>query len=131
LRPQDVIRKKRDGLSLSREEIEETVEAARRDGAAILATPVTDTIKVVDGETVVETLARQHLRQALTPQCFRYDLLRQAYDTADVNDPALTDESALVERLGHKVTIVEGSPRNIKITTPRDLLIAETFLKDE
>lgn len=113
------------------EEIDETVDAARRDGAAILATPVTDTIKVIDGDTVVETLARQHLRQALTPQCFRYDLLRQAYDVADVTDPALTDESALVERLGHKVTIVEGSPRNIKITTPRDLLIAETFLKDE
>jgi 2-C-methyl-D-erythritol 4-phosphate cytidylyltransferase len=113
------------------EEIDETVAAARRDGAAILATPVTDTIKVIDGDTVVETLARQHLRQALTPQCFRYDLLREAYDVADVTDPALTDESALVERLGHKVTIVEGSPRNIKITTPRDLLIAETFLKDE
>ena len=113
------------------EEIEETVDTARRDGAAILATPVTDTIKVVDGEAVVETLARQNLRQALTPQCFRYELLRQAYDTADVNDPSLTDESALVERLGHKVTIVAGSPRNIKITTPRDLLIAETFLKEE
>lgn len=113
------------------EEIEETVETARRDGAAILTTPVTDTIKIIDGNTVVETLARQHLRQALTPQCFRYDLLREAYDVADVTDPALTDESALVERLGHKVTIVEGSPRNIKITTPRDLLIAETFLKDE
>jgi 2-C-methyl-D-erythritol 4-phosphate cytidylyltransferase len=113
------------------EEIEETVETAQRDGAAILATPVTDTIKLVDADTVVETLARQHLRQALTPQCFRYDLLRQAYDTADVNDPRLTDESSLVERLGHKVTIVEGSPRNIKITTPRDLLIAETFLKEE
>ena len=113
------------------EEINETVETARRDGAAILATPVTDTIKVVDGDTVVETLTRQHLRQALTPQCFRYDLLREAYDVADVTDPALTDESALVERLGHSVTIVDGSPRNIKITTPRDLLIAETFLKDE
>ena len=113
------------------EEIEETVETARRDGAAILATPVTDTIKVVDGQAVVETLARQNLRQALTPQCFRYELLRQAYDTADVNDPALTDESSLVERLGHKVTIVDGSPRNIKITTPRDLLIAETFLSTD
>lgn len=112
------------------EEIEETVEAARRDGAAILATKVTDTIKVVDGDSVVETLSRSHLRQALTPQCFRYELLRQAYDTADVNDPTLTDDSALVERLGHTVTIVEGSPRNIKITTPRDLLIAETFLKE-
>jgi 2-C-methyl-D-erythritol 4-phosphate cytidylyltransferase len=113
------------------EEIEQTVEAAQRDGAAILATPVTDTIKVVDGDTVVETLARAHLRQALTPQCFRYELLRQAYDIADVSDPTLTDESALVERLGHRVTIVEGSPRNIKITTPRDLLIAETFLSTD
>lgn len=113
------------------EEISKTVEAARRDGAAILATAVTDTIKVVDGDTVVETLARQHLRQALTPQCFRYALLREAYDVADVTDPVLTDESALVERLGHKVTIVEGSPRNIKITTPRDLQIAEAFLSTD
>ena len=112
------------------EEISETIDAARRDGAAILATPVTDTIKVVEDDAIVATLARQNLRQALTPQCFRYDLLRQAYDQADVTDPALTDESALVERLGHMVTIVAGSPRNIKITTPRDLLIAETFLKD-
>ena len=112
------------------EEIEETVEAARRDGAAILATPVTDTIKLVEDDRVVKTLERRNLRQALTPQCFRYELLRQAYEQADVNDPALTDESSLVERLGHAVTIVEGSPRNIKITTPRDLFIAETFLKE-
>jgi 2-C-methyl-D-erythritol 4-phosphate cytidylyltransferase len=75
-------------------------------------------------------LLRQNLRQALTPQCFRYELLRKAYEQADVNDPSLTDESALVERLGHQVTIVAGSARNIKITTPRDLLIAETFLNE-
>jgi 2-C-methyl-D-erythritol 4-phosphate cytidylyltransferase len=111
-------------------EIEETVAAARRDGAAILTTPVTDTIKLVEDDAVVKTLPRQNLRQAVTPQCFRYELLRSAYDHADVSDPALTDESALVERLGHAVTIVAGSPRNIKITTPRDLLIAETFLKE-
>ena len=113
------------------EEIAETVAAARRSGAAILATRVTDTIKLVERDAIVKTLARENLRQALTPQCFRYELLRTAYDQADVNDPALTDESALVERLGHEVTIVDGSPRNIKITTPRDLLIAETFLKEE
>ena len=116
------------------EEIENTIEAARVNGAAILATAVTDTIKLVtEGtaeKTIVKTLARQNLRQALTPQCFRYDLLRQAYEHADVNDPSLTDESSLVERLGHPVAIVEGSPENIKITTPRDLLIAETFLKE-
>src|SRR6476660_3454223 len=105
------------------EEIEETIAAAQRDGAAILATRTTDTIKVVEGGTVIKTLARQSLRQALTPQCFRYELLRRAYDQADVSDSSLTDESVLVERLGHPVTIVEGSARNIKITTPRDLLL--------
>lgn len=113
------------------EEIENTIEAARRDGAAILTTPATDTIKRVEGDTVVETLARQNLRQALTPQCFRYELLRRAYEQVDVADPSLTDESVLVERLGHRVTIVEGSPRNIKITTPRDLLLAEALLQEE
>ena len=113
------------------EEIAETIAAAQRDGAAILATPATDTIKVVEGGTVIKTLARQSLRQALTPQCFRYDLLRRAYDQADISDPSLTDESVLVERLGHPVTIVEGSARNIKITTPRDLLLAEALLHEE
>ena len=112
------------------EEIETTIAAARADGAAILATPVTDTIKLVEDSAVVKTLERRNLRQALTPQCFRYELLRQAYEQADVNDPSLTDESSLVERLGHVVTVVEGSARNIKITTPRDLAIAETFLKE-
>ena len=113
------------------EEIAETIAAAQRDGAAILATPATDTIKVVEGGTVIKSLARQSLRQALTPQCFRYDLLRRAYDQADISDPSLTDESVLVERLGHPVTIVEGSARNIKITTPRDLLLAEALLHEE
>lgn len=110
------------------EEIENTIETARRDGAAILAAPATDTIKLVERGTIVKTLDRQSLRRALTPQCFRYDLLRQAYEQADVSDPSLTDESVLVERLGHAVTIVEGSARNIKITTRLDLHIAETFL---
>jgi 2-C-methyl-D-erythritol 4-phosphate cytidylyltransferase len=113
------------------EEIENTIEAAQRDGAAIITTPATDTIKLVEGDTVVETLARQNLRQALTPQCFRYELLRRAYEQVDVADPSLTDESVLVERLGHRVTIVEGSARNIKITTPRDLLLAEALLQEE
>ena len=113
------------------EEIENTIAAAQRDGAAILATAVTDTIKLVEGDTVVQTFARQNLRQALTPQCFRYDLLRRAYEQVDVLDPSLTDESVLVERLGHAVTIVAGSARNIKITTQRDLLIAEALLREE
>jgi 2-C-methyl-D-erythritol 4-phosphate cytidylyltransferase len=113
------------------EEIDNTIEAARRDGAAILTTPATDTIKRVEGDTVVETLARLNLSQSLTPQCFRYELLRRAYEQVDVADPSLTDESVLVERLGHRVTIVAGSARNIKITTPRDLLLAEALLQEE
>jgi 2-C-methyl-D-erythritol 4-phosphate cytidylyltransferase len=58
-------------------------------------------------------------------------LLRKAYEQADVNDPSLTDESALVEKIGVPVTTIEGSSRNIKITTPDDLLIAEAFIKKE
>jgi 2-C-methyl-D-erythritol 4-phosphate cytidylyltransferase len=110
------------------DEIENTVEAARRDGAAILVAPATDTIKLVENGMIVKTLDRSGLRQALTPQCFRYDLLRQAYEHADVRDASVTDESVLVERLGHPVTIVEGSARNIKITTPYDLLVAGLLL---
>ena len=114
---------------VSVEEIENTIAAARVDGAAILVAPVTDTIKQVNGERVVRTLDRVELRRALTPQCFRYELLKQAYQRADVNDPSLTDESALVEQLGKPVSVVEGSARNIKITTAEDLIIAETLLK--
>jgi 2-C-methyl-D-erythritol 4-phosphate cytidylyltransferase len=111
------------------EEIDSVVAAAESDGAAILVAPVTDTIKQVSDNSVVKTLERPELRRALTPQCFRYELLRRAYEQADVTDPSLTDESALVEKIGVPVTTVEGSSRNIKITTPQDLLIAETFLK--
>ena len=111
------------------EEIESVVKAAETNGAAILVAPVTDTIKQVNGDTVVNTLERRDLRRALTPQCFRYELLQKAYEHADVNDPSLTDESALVEKIGVRVTMIEGSSRNIKITTPQDLLIAEAFLK--
>jgi 2-C-methyl-D-erythritol 4-phosphate cytidylyltransferase len=111
------------------DEIESVVAAAASDGAAILVAPVTDTVKQVSEHSVLKTLDRSELRRALTPQCFRYELLRKAYEHADVNDPSLTDESALVEKLGVRVTTIEGSSRNIKITTPQDLLIAETFLK--
>jgi len=110
------------------EEIDATVAAAKADGAAILVAAVTDTIKQVVDEAVVKTLDRGVLRRALTPQCFRYELLREAYNHADVNDPSLTDESALVEQLGKRVSIVEGSARNIKITTAEDLTIAEAIL---
>ena len=111
------------------DEITATVEAAKEHEAAILVAPATDTIKQIKDETVVRTLERRELRHALTPQCFRYELLRRAYEQADVNDPTLTDDSSLVEKLGVKVAIVDGSSRNIKITTPQDLIIAEELLR--
>jgi len=116
---------------VSVDEIDATVAAAQQNGAAILVTRVTDTIKHVDGERIVETFDRTELRHALTPQCFRYDLLRRAFDNVDVSDASLTDESAMIERLGERVAVVEGSSRNIKITTPLDLLIGESYLKSQ
>jgi len=110
------------------EEIDATVAAAQADGAAILVAQVTDTIKQINDRQVVQTLDRGELRRALTPQCFRYELLRDAYKDADVNDPSLTDESALVEKLGHPISVIEGSAKNIKITTTEDLAIAEAML---
>src|SRR5690349_4108294 len=110
------------------EEIDRTVAAARESGAAILATPVVDTIKKIEADSVVGTLDRGQLRRALTPQCFRYDVLKRAFENIDVNDPTITDESLLVERLGQHVRIVEGGVANIKITTQQDLLIAEAYL---
>ena len=111
------------------EEIDATVAAAHADGAAILVGPVTDTIKQVNEQRIVQTLDRAGLRRALTPQCFRYDVLREAYQNTDVTDPSVTDESVLVEKLGIPVSIVEGNPRNIKITTAEDLAIAEAILR--
>jgi 2-C-methyl-D-erythritol 4-phosphate cytidylyltransferase len=109
-------------------EIARTVAAAQT-GAAVLVAPVTDTIKEISGGQVVRTLDRTNLRRSLTPQCFRYDLLRRAYDGIDVQDQTLTDDSVLVERLGITVEAIEGSSRNIKITTQEDLQVAEGLLK--
>ena len=111
-------------------EITQTVEAAEANGAAVLTGLVTNTIKEVKKGEILRTMDRNSLRSSLTPQCFRYDLLRRAYDGVDVLDPELTDDSVLVERLGIKVKTIEGSRRNIKITTPEDLVIAEAFLKN-
>jgi len=111
------------------DEIARTVEAARREGAAILVSAPVDTMKEVSEGAVVRTLKRSELRNALTPQCFSYKLLRRAYEEADVSDPELTDESSLVERLGVRIVTVEGSSRNIKITRPEDIAVGEAILR--
>ena len=113
------------------EEIGRTIAAAEKSGAAILAAPAIDTIKEVQDGQVLRTLARASLRHALTPQCFRYALLREAYERAHDLGADVTDDSALVERLGIGVAVVEGSARNIKITRPEDLALAEILLKQE
>src|SRR5262249_44252347 len=103
---------------VTRSEIAQTVQAADENGAALLVAPVTETIKEVTCAEVVRTLDRSSLRSSLTPQCFRYELLRRAYEGVDLSDAAVTDDSVLVERLGVSIKAVEGSRRNIKITTP-------------
>jgi 2-C-methyl-D-erythritol 4-phosphate cytidylyltransferase len=113
------------------DEISRTVTAAQTSGAAILVSSPVDTVKEVRDGAVVKTLRRGDLRNALTPQCFQYKLLRRAYAQADISDPDFTDESSLVERLGIEVTVVEGSRRNIKITREEDLILAEAMLTSD
>jgi 2-C-methyl-D-erythritol 4-phosphate cytidylyltransferase len=110
-------------------EISSTVAAARESGAAILVAPLIDTVKEISGNGIVRTVDRARLRKALTPQCFRFDLLRRAYKSVDLRDSTLTDDSSVVERTGFQVTVVEGSSRNIKITTHEDLALAEAVLR--
>lgn len=111
------------------DEIERTVHAAQVTGAAILTSPVVETIKEVEDGQIVRTLERTRLQRALTPQCFRYELLRRAFEQSPELVATATDESFLVESLGASVAIVEGDARNIKITRPEDLALAEILLK--
>jgi 2-C-methyl-D-erythritol 4-phosphate cytidylyltransferase len=113
------------------DEIERTVRAAEVSGAAILAAPAIDTIKEVENELVLRTLERTRLRRALTPQCFRYELLRRAFEQSPELVASATDDSSLVESLGATVTIIEGDARNIKITRPEDITLGEMLLKQE
>lgn len=111
------------------EEIDRTVSAAAESGAAILAARAVDTIKEAAEGRVTRTLERATLWHAQTPQCFRYDLLRRAYEQAVAANIEATDDSALVERLGVIVSIVEGSASNIKITSPHDIAFAEVLME--
>jgi len=111
--------------------IRQVVEAARQGGAAILGIPSVDTVKQVERQTILGTIPRERIVLAQTPQAFRYDLLREAVDRAQAEGFSGTDESSLVERQGHKVTILMGSDRNIKITKPSDLPLARLYIAQE
>jgi len=112
--------------------IDAVIASAEKSGASIPAIVPPDTIKQVDEEgAAVATLPRDRLRLAQTPQGFRGHVLRDAYERAERDGFVGTDDAALVERTGHRVVLVEGSERNIKITTPGDLALAEAILARE
>lgn len=108
----------------------ESVVSAVRSGldAVVPGTPVVDTVRRVNGRTAVETLDRSSLRAIQTPQGFRRAVLDRAYAAAD--RAAVTDDAGLVEQLGVEVTVIDGHARAFKVTTPLDLLLAETLLAD-
>ena len=113
------------------EDIENVVREAERSGAAILAVPIVETVKQAEKDLVQSTLTREHLVFAQTPQVFRTEILKDAFEQAAKDEYYGTDESSLVERLGHPIAIVRGSERNIKITRPTDLTLARAFLEEE
>ena len=111
--------------------IDRAVRAANSYGAAAPAVPVKDTIKVVKGGVVLATPDRSALQAVQTPQVFDIDLLSGALAKAKEDGAAITDDCSAVERLGMSVRIVAGDEKNIKITTPLDLKIAELLLEEQ
>jgi 2-C-methyl-D-erythritol 4-phosphate cytidylyltransferase len=109
--------------------IEEVVAAARKEGAAIIALPMRDTVKQVRKDGMVErTVDRSPLWLAQTPQAFRRDWIETAHRKGQIEGIQATDDSFLVEWLGHSVAVVEGSGENIKVTRPEDMVIGEAIL---
>jgi len=116
---------------VSPEQIAAAIDAATQSGAAILGILTVDTVKQVARTRVIGTIPRDRIVLAQTPQIFRFEILRQAFDRARDEGFSATDESSLVEHLGVEVTVVPGSERNIKITTPADLELARFYLEQE
>lgn len=111
--------------------IDRTIRAAHTYGGAAPVVSVKDTIKVFEGGFIASTPDRETLRAVQTPQVFDLDLLRGALEKADKDGAAVTDDCSAVERLGLKIRLVEGEERNLKVTTPMDLKIAEMLLEEE
>ena len=118
---------------VTREIIQEVIEAARKHGAAIAGLPAVDTVKQVErtaqGALIKATIPRASVVMAQTPQGFHYGVIKKAFDEACADGFLGTDEASLVERSGHEVAVVMGAPRNIKITAPADMELAEFYLK--
>ena len=109
--------------------VEEVVAAAWKEGAAIIALPMRDTVKQVRTDGMIErTIDRTPLWLAQTPQAFRRDWIETAHRNAHAEGVRATDDASLVEWLGHSVAVVEGSGENIKVTRPEDLVIGEAIM---
>src|SRR5271163_3441071 len=115
--------------------ITNVIDAAHKHGAAIAGWPAVDTVKQVErtaeGALIKATIPRASVVMAQTPQGFRYSILKKAFDDAVADGFLGTDEASLIERAGLPVVVVMGSARNIKITTPADMELAEFYLKHE
>jgi 2-C-methyl-D-erythritol 4-phosphate cytidylyltransferase len=111
-------------------DIEATIKGASVTGAAVLTVPVTDTVKEVREGKVIRTVDRNALRRAVTPQVFNHEILITAMGAGPADD-SVTDESVLAEVAGFEVAVVEGSPTNIKITHPADMIVAEALIEKE
>jgi 2-C-methyl-D-erythritol 4-phosphate cytidylyltransferase len=110
--------------------VRKVIHCAGQTGAAVVAMPFHDTVKRVDLAGIIqETLKREELWQIQTPQVFRYDWLIEAYQQAQEQQWAVTDDASLLERMGYPVSVVEGSCFNIKVTKPEDLVFGEAILK--
>jgi 2-C-methyl-D-erythritol 4-phosphate cytidylyltransferase len=115
---------------VTKEWIDRVIAAAGKTGAAILASPIAGTIKNAKDGAIINTVDRAGLYEAQTPQVFRAELLRKAYDNLKKLDKSrISDDAQLVEALGEKVSVVETDASNIKITRPSDIPIAEAILK--
>lgn len=114
------------------ENIEDSIEGVVKYGACVVGVPVTDTIKFVgDNENIESTPDRSRLWAAQTPQTFYKDILINSYERAILDGFKGTDDSSIVERAGYKVKIIMGSYENIKITTPEDIILGESIIKDK
>lgn len=112
--------------------IRDGIKEVIKSGAAIIGVPVKDTMKIIEENNDIKfTPPRATIWAAQTPQCFHKEILIKAYEKARKDEYLGTDDSSLVERLGHKVKMVMGSYENIKITTPDDLILAEFLLKEK
>ena len=115
---------------LTSDHLVDCIKSAQKFGACILGIPAYDTLKRVDSSgRILETLPRENVWLAQTPQAFHYDVIKKAHDNARRDDYTATDDASLVDAIGESVTHVDGDPQNIKVTVAADLAVAEILLR--